>query len=111
MEEYVKAIEVAEFRHRAGRNVRIAGINFAIFLINDNVYAVENDCPHQHFSMLHEGELHECIVTCPMHGWSFDLRTGAAVRGNGRLKRHRAKTIDGEVWIILEPLKEGRDGG
>ncbi len=108
---YVKAVHRADLPRSGGKRVRIEGIDFALFLIEGNVYAVQNDCPHQHFSMLHEGELRECVVTCPMHGWSFDLRTGRAVRGNGRLKRHDVKVINDEVWIDLEPLREEEGGG
>jgi nitrite reductase (NADH) small subunit len=74
-------------------------VDIALFAVDDQVYAVRNDCPHQHFSMLHEGMLHGCELTCPMHGWRFDLRIGGATTGGGQLKRFQVRVLGDEVWV------------
>ncbi|UCD09583.1 MAG: Rieske 2Fe-2S domain-containing protein [Dehalococcoidales bacterium] len=45
----------------------------------DDFYAVSNICPHMK-GKLSEGTLDGNIVTCPRHGWQFDVRTGENVR-------------------------------
>ena len=44
---------------------------------------MENACPHAG-DPLSEGFLDGCVVTCPSHGWAFDVRTG-----------HRPEDADG----------------
>lgn len=83
------------------RLLSIDGADVALFRIADEYYAVDNHCPHQHFSKLHEGFLQGSVVTCPMHGWSFDLATGACTRQGGRLIRFKV-TVDGGD-LVVEP--------
>ena len=70
-----------------------------VFQIENEFFAVENNCPHQHFSVLHQGEIKNCTVTCPMHGWNFDLRTGNATNGNGRLRTFKLEVRGNDLWM------------
>lgn len=51
----------------------------AILLCNVDgaVFAIEDECTHDG-GELDAGELDACRVTCPRHGATFDVRTGAA---------------------------------
>jgi hypothetical protein len=41
-------------------------------------------------------------LTCPAHGWQFDLTTGNALnRAPGGLRRYRVQILAGQVWIEL----------
>lgn len=49
-------------------------------------------------------------LTCPKHGWSFDLFSGRSDRGNYKLKVWEAELRDGdggeggrEVWVRRKP--------
>ncbi|HAL57858.1 MAG TPA: hypothetical protein DCP63_15685 [Bacteroidetes bacterium] len=99
MEGFVKVAEEKELSTRRATRVVVEGIDIALFLVDADVYAVQNDCPHQHFSKLHEGVLNGCEITCPMHGWTFDLRSGKATIGSGKLKLCTVKISNGSVWI------------
>ena len=48
----------------------------AIYNVDGALYALDGVCPHQG-GPLGNGRLEQCIVTCPWHGWQFDVRTGA----------------------------------
>jgi nitrite reductase/ring-hydroxylating ferredoxin subunit len=74
-------------------------IDLVVCRVKDEIFAVENRCPHQQFSALHEGALEGCTLTCPMHGWSFDLKTGRSTNGNGMLKTLAVKVEEGIVWV------------
>ena len=52
------------------------GNQVALFKVKGQVYALDNACPHSE-GPLGDGELEEAIVTCPWHGWEFDVRSGA----------------------------------
>ncbi|MBF0183312.1 MAG: nitrite reductase small subunit NirD [Magnetococcales bacterium] len=53
--------------------------NIAVFRTHgDQVFALADRCPHRH-GPLSPGIVHGDKVTCPLHGWTIDLATGAAL--------------------------------
>lgn len=73
-----------------------------LFRMGDEFFAVRNRCPHQQFEKLHEGQVEGTTVTCPMHGWKFDLRTGASVNASGRLKVWKTEVRGNDVLVECE---------
>jgi nitrite reductase (NADH) small subunit len=47
----------------------------ALFHVDGAFHALDGICPHQG-GPLGKGQLAGCIVTCPWHGWQFDVATG-----------------------------------
>jgi nitrite reductase/ring-hydroxylating ferredoxin subunit len=47
----------------------------ALFNVDGAYYALDGICPHQG-GPLGKGSLSGCIVTCPWHGFQFDVITG-----------------------------------
>jgi 3-phenylpropionate/trans-cinnamate dioxygenase ferredoxin subunit len=60
--------------------VEIDGVPVAIFNVGGEFYALDDTCSHAQAS-LSEGDLDldACVIECPLHGSSFDLRTGDAL--------------------------------
>lgn len=54
------------------------GAELALFNVAGRLYAVENFCPHRGASLA-DGEICDHTVACALHGWQFDLRTGACL--------------------------------
>ena len=52
-----------------------AGEKVAVFLHEGAVSAISNACAHQN-GPLGEGRIVDCLVTCPWHGFQYDVRTG-----------------------------------
>jgi len=50
----------------------------AIFNVDGQYYAIKDVCTHDD-GPLAEGELTGCIIKCPRHGATFDIRTGKAL--------------------------------
>jgi nitrite reductase (NADH) small subunit len=48
----------------------------ALFHVAGDFFVLDGVCPHQG-GPLGKGSLCDHIVTCPWHGWQFDVRTGA----------------------------------
>lgn len=82
------------------------GLEIALFKVNGEIFALENACPHMG-GPLGEGEI--CLedakicVTCPWHGWQFDLSSGACQN----VPYERAKKIyivveNGEIYLPEE---------
>ena len=47
----------------------------ALFHLENGVFALDGICPHQG-GPLAQGDVCDGVVTCPWHGWQFDVRTG-----------------------------------
>ncbi len=47
----------------------------ALFNVDGTFYALDGVCPHQG-GPLGQGTLEGCVVTCPWHGWQFDVTSG-----------------------------------
>ena len=60
----------------AAKLVRIKGEEMAVFKMNGKLYGVQNICPHEG-GQLCRGWIDNGEVVCPLHGYKFDLQTGA----------------------------------
>jgi nitrite reductase/ring-hydroxylating ferredoxin subunit len=99
MIRYVKVAELHEFAGGRSKRVVVENVEMALFFIQGQFYAVQNECPHQHYSALHQGILNGLEITCPMHGWVFDIPTGQAIVGGGRLKSYAVKTEGNDILV------------
>jgi nitrite reductase/ring-hydroxylating ferredoxin subunit len=59
----------------AARECVAAGQIIALFNVDGHFHALDGICPHQG-GPLGKGQLTGCIVTCPWHGFQFDVTTG-----------------------------------
>jgi nitrite reductase/ring-hydroxylating ferredoxin subunit len=99
MIRYVKAAEVTEFSSGRSKRVVIEETDMVAFFIKGQFHAVQDECPHRHYSSRHEGILNGLEFTCPMDGWTFDLWTGQAMVGGRRLKRYAVKVVGNDVLV------------
>lgn len=72
---FVAVAKLADIPHGRGLRVSLEGIIIGLFRVADTVYAMEDQCPHAD-APLSDGCLDGAIVTCALHGWRFDVRTG-----------------------------------
>ena len=97
----VKITSKGNVHEKCGTLVEVEGMDIAIFKRNDVYYAIGNVCSHQHFSMLHQGKIDGMTVECPMHGWTYDMRTGKAIVGDGKVPTYTVKVVGDDVYIDL----------
>jgi nitrite reductase (NADH) small subunit/3-phenylpropionate/trans-cinnamate dioxygenase ferredoxin subunit len=57
------------------REFQVDGKTLAISNVGGKFYAINNTCLHRG-GPLGQGELDGKIVTCPWHGWQYDVTTG-----------------------------------
>jgi nitrite reductase [NAD(P)H] small subunit len=91
-----------------GRSVTVAGRRIAVFRLPDGFVALDATCPHAG-GPLSDGIVADSCVSCPLHGWRFDLRSGAPAGGGAAagVAAHELLEQDGELWIRLsEALPE-----
>jgi nitrite reductase/ring-hydroxylating ferredoxin subunit len=76
--EYVRVASVDDVRPGTGAVVVAKGVRIALFRHRGGGwYALRNHCPHMG-GHLGEGPLDDHVVSCPDHGWQFDVRTGVS---------------------------------
>ena len=71
----VTAAKVSELSASAGKIVEINGKILGLFKVGDQVYAMDGVCLHRG-GPVGEGELSGTTVTCPLHGWQYDVTNG-----------------------------------
>lgn len=77
------------------------GRQIAIFNINSQFYALENVCPHQG-GPLGEGDIEDGCVTCPWHGWQFNVETGDCVNMPGEEATKIPIEVTGDGIFLIE---------
>ncbi|MFD1409088.1 Rieske (2Fe-2S) protein [Kroppenstedtia eburnea] len=74
----------------------------AVFYHEDEVFAVDNRCPHMGFP-LHQGSLCDGILTCHWHHARFDVKSGGTLDPwADDVSTYRTEIRDGEIWV--EPV-------
>lgn len=71
-----KVAEPDEIGDGASKIVTVAGRGIAVFRIKDQYFAIQNNCLHRG-GPLGEGEVRNYEVTCPWHGWKYNLIDGS----------------------------------
>lgn len=87
-----------------GHFVKIEGRHVAIFRLDDGFHALDNLCLHQ-AGPLCEGDIDaRDEVTCPWHGWSYEIRSGRLVQDpNIGVSRHDVRVVEGDLQVRLSP--------
>jgi 3-phenylpropionate/trans-cinnamate dioxygenase ferredoxin subunit len=62
----------------ASKVVRLDDVPVAVFHLDDGWYAIDDVCTHDGGPVA-EGQLKGCVLECPRHGATFDVKTGAAL--------------------------------
>ena len=103
MGRFVKAIETAELSPGEGKQVDIEGLSIAVFNIEGNLYAIEGNCSHRGGS-LGEGDVEGEVVTCPLHGAQFDVKTGKVLTppAGSDMRSYTVKVEGADVLIELD---------
>ena len=85
---------------RGARVVRVGVIDIAVFRTGEGqVFALRDQCPHRG-GPLSQGIVHGYRVTCPLHEWVIDLRSGSAVGADtGCTPAFATRVVDGRVAI------------
>ena len=80
--------------------VRVNDVAIALFRQGNEVYAVEDFCPHQGGQMA-DALVQDGIVTCPLHAWQFRLADGANVDEGPGLRTFSVRVEDDKVSVLV----------
>jgi nitrite reductase (NADH) small subunit len=107
MTGYTRVGRSADIPLLEGRSVAVAGRRVAVFRLPEGFVALDSVCPHSG-GPLSDGIVADNCVSCPLHGWRFDLRSGAPTGGGATsgVTAHTVRERDGELYVRLAPALE-----
>ena len=100
MPEYLLG-SIDDFPSGTSHELAVADRVIALFRVGETFHALDGVCPHAG-GPLGEGSLTGTRVTCPWHGWQFDVATGGhCLTPNIVQERFDVKIRDSQVFIDL----------
>ena len=78
MPEFKPVAKVSDVPAGRGVTARAAGHVLALFNLDGQIYAMQGLCPHKG-GPLGDGYCENGFTYCPMHGWKFDIKSGACI--------------------------------
>jgi len=99
MGEYVKVATLAELPPGTAKTVEVRGTPVALYNVDGVVSATSNTCPHRG-GPLGEGDLEAGVITCPWHGFQYEVATGRCLTNAAlSVACHKAR-VDGQDILI-----------
>lgn len=105
LDGFQRVCSINDLEESKGKRFIVSDTEIAIFLVNKNLYALSNICPHQHSALIYDGFLEGEFVVCPAHGWKFNLITGNTPHGGKGLQTYETKLVGNDVFVKLEEKK------
>lgn len=94
-----KVGSIEDFPEGQGRVVEVGGTRVAVFNVDGELHALDNACRHKG-GPLGEGRLDGETVTCPWHGWRYDVTSGENVEdATVEVESYGVEVRDGEVYV------------
>ena len=104
MAEFRTVARLEELPELGGKEVTVDGARICLFKHQGQVYATAALCPHKGVPLA-VGWVENGSVSCAMHGWEFDLKSGHCKNVPGQeVRTYEVKTHEGKVQLRL---KEG----
>ncbi len=86
--------------------VEVNGQKLGLFLLGDEVHALEDVCPHA-YALLSQGFQEDGVIECPLHAARFDIATGKCLAEVGERDLHRfpVRVQGGRVQVQIPIMK------
>jgi nitrite reductase (NADH) small subunit len=101
MAEFVRVTGTADVKPGQGIMAEVKGKTLAIFNVEGTFHAIDNTCIHRG-GPLGEGDVEGSVVTCPWHGWQYNVTTGACVNNpSAKVEVYQVKVEGTDVKALL----------
>ena len=94
-----KIAKTSDIGEGAGKTFTIEGQTIAVFNKGGEIFAIEDTCKHKGGS-LGEGKLDGDTITCPLHGWQYNITNGECLMNSQvKMKNFPVKVENGEISL------------
>jgi len=100
---YQVVAQLSDLPPNTGKTFRIGTLQVALFNHDGQIYALDGYCPHRG-APLGDGWFEFPIAHCPLHGWDFDVRTGACGVNPEKAAKVLPVRVVGQNIEVLLPL-------
>ena len=96
---FVRVATVNEIPEGTVKHIIVHDKPMALARVEGQLYAVNAVCPHMG-GPLASGKLDGCVIACPWHGWTFDVRTGLPDHPGGHsISAYEVRVEDEDVLV------------
>ncbi len=95
----VKVATVSEIPEGTARHIVVHDKPIALCRVEGSFYAINAVCPHMG-GPLASGKLTGYVISCPWHGWTFDVRTGLPDHPGGHSVSAYEVRVEGEDILV-----------
>jgi len=100
-DRFVTVARVDDVPPGSVRAVQAGEERIALAHVDGEFYATQGECLHLH-GPLGEGRIDDHVLTCPWHGWQYDVRSGENEFDRAiRLRTYEVRVEDGEIKVAL----------
>jgi len=101
IDNFVPSIDETELKNKTMKMVTVTGKHVLLARIDNEIYGISHICPCMQCD-LSLGKLNGYVVSCPCHGWKFDVRTGVYLKTKQKLlTTYRCKIDNGKIHIEI----------
>lgn len=99
---WTKIEENLQLQDGQHQGVEVNGEKLLICQVEGQVYATSNYCPHVG-AILSPGDLEQGQIRCPLHNWTFDVKTGDCTfpQNGPALKTIPVRQVSGHYEVEL----------
>jgi nitrite reductase/ring-hydroxylating ferredoxin subunit len=97
-EKLIKIAKVAQLPVGERKLCTVEDRRIALFNLDGTIYAIDNHCTHRD-GPVGAGELKEGVITCPWHGWRFNVTTGHCLEDGGNLRCYPVHVEGSDVLV------------
>jgi nitrite reductase/ring-hydroxylating ferredoxin subunit len=102
MARFVKVATLESLAATGALEVEQDGVILALFRHGGDVIALDGVCPHQG-GPLASGDVSGTTLTCPWHGWQFDVTTGRCLTTPSVAQPRYSVRLDGPDILVELP--------
>ena len=102
MGDFIRVAGKDELQPGQARKVKVNSQDIALFNIDGDLFAIDDMCPHAG-GPLSDGFVDSESVTCPWHGWEFNVKSGACRVVGLEQKTYPVKVEGDDILVSSEP--------
>ena len=108
--DFIKVCSLAELPKGSQKIVQVGKHKVALFYFNNEITAIANACLHKAGPLglgLVEKKYDGLYVTCPWHGWEYNIKTGSAPPGfKDQQAVYKVKVEGDDILVSTEQIKK-----